>query len=122
MVDDFEVFQTEEPGFRIVIAMKTCEAPLRYVSEIEKNLKTFNYQGSVLIDQLLHSGNTSERFISARFDGERFEATSFKFTSVQRRHQVRQYMNSILRNNPESIHVTLLSDAQKRLILAGLDI
>lgn len=119
---EFEVFRTEEPDFKIIIAMKTCEAPLRYVSEIGKYLKSSNYIGSVLIDQLLHSGNTGERFISAMFNGERFENNSFEFTPIQRQHKVRQYMNSILRNNPESLHFTLLSDAQKQLILAGLDI
>lgn len=119
---DFEIFQTEEREFGIVIVMKTCEAPLGYVSEISKCLKSFNYKGSVLIDQLLHSGNTGERFIGAMFDGERFESSSFRFTHVQHRHKVRQYVNSILRSDPESIHLTLLSDAQKQLILSGLDI
>lgn len=119
---DFEVIRLEDSGFGVVIAMKTCEAPLKFISEFSGSLKFFNYQGTVLIDQLLHSGNTNERFIMAEFNGEKFIDDSFRFAFIQRRHKVRKHMCSILRNDPESIDLTLLSNVQKQLILKGLDI
>lgn len=118
-MENFDIFKADDNLFEMVVVMKICEAPLEYLSEISDSLKSINFKGFIAIDQMLHSGNTGERFIVAFFDGLQFQKDSFEFRNVSRRSAVRKYICDMLRTDPEVIALTILNEAQKRLISKG---
>ena len=69
-----ETFELVEEKENILVVMKTSEPPFDYLAEIEASLREKHYIGVVMIDELLHSGNTEERFIQGYFDGAKFDS------------------------------------------------
>lgn len=116
---NFDALKIDENCLEILIVMKTCEPPFNYLSAISQYLKSTSFSGTVVIDQLLHSGNTNERFIVVLFDGEQFLKSSFEFKIIDRRSQIRKYICDFLREDPEAIDFTILNQSQKRLISKG---
>ena len=76
-MNNFEITFLKEEN--ILIFMKTSEAPFDFLGEMEMALTDIHYRGSVVIDELLHSGNNDERFIIGYFDGGRFKDEEFHF-------------------------------------------
>ncbi len=118
-MDNFYVFETTDTSFQRVVVMKTCESPFDFLQEISTYLELTKFQGSVIIDQLLHSGNSEERFIIGFFDGKKFQKDSFAFKHFDRRSQIREYICTVLRDEQAIIDVAILNKAQKRLIAKG---
>lgn len=114
----FDIYKLDNFSSEILVAMKTYEPPLDYLGDIRFSLKSINFSGMVVIDQLLHSGNTSERFITAFFDGENFKRDSFEFKEFDRRSEIRKYVCEFLRNDLETMDSTL-NQTQKRMISKG---
>lgn len=85
--------------------MKTSEPPFDYISEIRSSLVKMNFKGWILIDEMLHSGNTDERFIKGYFDGNKFEENRFAFEHVERRSKLREYMCLYLYKDEESLEL-----------------
>lgn len=117
-MENFNIFN-QGGNYGIVVVMKTSEPPFDYLSELSTHLKLIKFQGSVVIDQLLHCGNTNERFIVGYFDGEQFQKNSFSFETVDRRSPIRKYICDFLRDDQEVIDLTILNQSQKRLISKG---
>ena len=63
---NYDIFNVEEQDVKLVIVMKTSESPFDYAADIQEQLKNRGFVGTFLIDELLHSGNTDERFIKGR--------------------------------------------------------
>ena len=62
-MNNFEIIKLNNVEDNILIVMKTSEPPFDFLSEMEEALRNIQYLGYVTIDELLHSGNTEERFI-----------------------------------------------------------
>lgn len=104
--------------YKFLIIRISSDALLSEKNEIVLDLKLKNIEkGKVLLDTLLHSGNTDERFVEAYFDGEKF--TSLKYIVIEKRHTIREKTCQILRNIPNSIEYSILSNTQKKLIQKG---
>jgi hypothetical protein len=71
-MDNFQLYDNVENEDNLLVVMKTYEAPLQFLKEIGDELKSRNYEGKIIIDQLLHSGNTEERFIICSFSNNSF--------------------------------------------------
>ena len=99
--------------------MKTHEAPLQYLEEMTDAFVDRKFNGVVLIDELLHSGNNEDRFIKAFFDREKFEKKSFSFENIERRSEIRKISCESLWNKYEIIDYSILNNAQKCLINKG---
>ncbi len=78
-MNNFDMIVISEEKENILVVMKTSEPPFDYLAEIEASLREKHYIGVVMIDELLHSGNTEERFIQGYFDGARFDSGQFAF-------------------------------------------
>lgn len=116
---NFDVFKVDDNMFELLVVMKTCEPPLDFLPEIGEYLKEIKYKGFIAIDQMLHSGNTEERFIVAFYDGEDFIKESFKFENINRRSAIRKHGCDILRSKPEINRMGILNQTQRRLITKG---
>lgn len=116
---NFEIIVTNEKGVDILVVMKTSEPPFDYISEIRSSLVKMNFKGWILIDEMLHSGNTDERFIKGYFDGNKFEENRFAFEPVERRSKLREYMCLYLYKDKESLELSALTSRQQKLIKQG---
>lgn len=116
---NFDVYKIDNDKFAFVIVMKTYEAPSYYLDEINQYFQSLKFKGSILIDQLLHSGNNNERFIGAFFDGAMIDKKSLSFEVVDRRDSIRKYICEYLRNDSGLLELTLLNGTQRKLISKG---
>lgn len=89
-MDNFEITVLKKEKENILIFMKTSEPPFDFLEEMETALTDIHYKGNVVIDELLHSGNNDERFITGYFDGNRFESGEFNFKLVMKKSELRE--------------------------------
>lgn len=118
-MNNFDMIVISAEKENILVVMKTSEPPFDYLAEIEASLREKHYIGVVMIDELLHSGNTEERFIQGFFNGNSFENGKFKFTVIEKKSKLREYACEFLRKDIELLHFTGLTGRQQRLIECG---
>ena len=99
--------------------MKTSEPPFDYLAEIEASLRERCYIGVVMIDELLHSGNTEERFIQGYFDGVQFDSGKFAFEPVPKKSKLREPVCFYLYQDRESLEYSILTTRQQKMIEHG---
>lgn len=118
-MNNFELINLNEENIKILIVMKTNESPFEFVKELEDKLTEIQFTGFVIIDELLHSGNTEERFISGFFDGKSFDNSKFQFENVARKSLIRNYMCEYLQSDEDLLLQSGLTFKQQKLILKG---
>jgi hypothetical protein len=74
----FDIVALHDGGYRFVIFATSGINPLSDLSAIEKELIKRDGPCNVLFDLLLSNGETSNRYITAFFDGTRFSRETFK--------------------------------------------
>lgn len=119
---DFNIYINSNGAYNAVVILKTSEAPFEILDNIAEHLIKNNFSGSIIIDQLLHSGNNSERFIAGTFDGKKFDDTSFRFEKLKKQSPERKYMCNYLRSDNDLIDFSILTNEQKNLIKHGYNI
>ena len=107
-MNNFDMIVISEKKENILVVMKTSEPPFDYLAEIEALLRERRYIGVVMIDELLHSGNTEERFIHGYFDGVQFDSEKFAFELVPKKSKLR-----------ESLEYSILTTRQQKMIEHG---
>lgn len=115
---EFDIINLTHSNSMLVI-IKTSESPFQYINDIEKSLEDIGYEGNVIIDQLLHSGNNEERFIGCYITNNKFVSTSFTFLNVKKGEQIRKYMTDYLREDAQYLDYNGLTDTQRKLIKKG---
>lgn len=118
-MSDFEIVKLNNENTEILVVMKTDDSPFEILNEIQEQLREVNVAGKILIDELLHSGNTEERFISGYFDGLLFDNETFCFENIARRDGVRNYICEYLRSDIDLLAYSCLTEKQQKLILSG---
>lgn len=107
-------------NFNALLLLANSDAPLTPIGEIEKAvLKLGN--GRILIDQILHSGNTDERFISLDIVGGKVNPSTIHFYFVPKGNDIRDVSRKILRDY-NLIEFSILSSIQKRMLEKGISI
>ena len=118
-MDNFEITVMKKEKENILIFMKTSEPPFDFLEEMETALTDIHYKGNVVIDELLHSGNNDERFITGYFDGNRFESGEFNFKLVMKKSELREPVCRFLQKDKEFLFLTGLTGKQQKLIEKG---
>ena len=113
-MNNFDMIVISEKKENILVVMKTSEPPFDYLAEIEASLRERRYIGVVMIDELLHSGNTEERFIQGYFDSEKF---AFEF--VPKKSKLREPVCFYLYQDRESLEYSILTTRQQKMIEHG---
>lgn len=118
-MNNFEIIKLNNVEDNILIVMKTSEPPFDFLSEMEEALRNIQYLGYVTIDELLHSGNTEERFIQGYFDGTRFDSGQFAFELVPKKSKLREPVCFYLYQDREGLEYSILTTRQQKLIEHG---
>lgn len=118
-MNDYDIIVLKDDETRILIVMKTSESPFEYVGELQQRLSEIKFSGGVIIDELLHCGNTEERFISGYFDGCSFDNTQFKYEQIAKKSIIRNYICEYLKSDEEVLLYSGLTSNQQKMILNG---
>lgn len=115
----FDIIELEKKNM-ILIPIFDCESPFSYLQEIALELKINDFSGTIIFDELLHSGNNDERFIECLFIGGEFLMESFHFVSIPKQDPRRRFMCFYLKEVPEFLELSGLTSQQIKLIQKGL--
>lgn len=116
---NFEIVNLNEEVAKILVVMKISESPFDFAADIQEQLKMIGFCGIIVIDELLHSGNNEERFISGFFDGNTFDNSKFRFECVSKKSRIRNYVCEYLQSDLEALRFSSLTDKQQKLISHG---
>ena len=109
-----------EGTYTAIVVIKTSDSPFDLLKSISEVLANQKIEGLVLIDQLLHSGSGSERFIEAKFENGLFNMTSFRFVSIPKNSRLRAVVCNWLREDLERLEYSDLTAAQRKMIRQGI--
>lgn len=118
-MNNFDIVNLDDNDIKILIIMKTCDSPFDFVNELQEKLKTIDFSGLFVIDELLHSGNNEERFIRGFFDGNSIDNSKFRFEYIAKKSIIRSYMCNYLKSDLEVLNYSGLTDKQQKLISHG---
>lgn len=107
-----------EQTYAYLIIMCTSHSPYDYISDISKSLDS-EKSGTILIDQILHVGNTEKRFMAFQFNGNEIE--SGDFVSIKKDSKIRKLTCDFL-NNSGLVNSSTLTSIQSRMIKKGIAI
>lgn len=118
----YKIEYVKDGIYSALVIVLTYQNILVNLKEIEKELAHNNISGKIIFDNFLKSGNNSERFIVAYFDGEKFDKQSFEFTFLKRTDSIRMLSCSLLREYKKVIDMSILDKFEKDLLINGLSI
>lgn len=118
-MNNFDIINLDDQNVKILVVMKTCDSPFDFVNELQEQLKMIEFSGIFVIDELLHSGNNEERFISGFFDGNAFDNSKFRFENIAKKSIIRSYICEYLKSDLEVLNYSSLTDKQQKLISHG---
>ncbi len=75
-------FEIIKRGNYMFIQSVSYNNPINNLNQVAKELRKYKYEGNVIFDLLLSTGNTSNRFLVSRFLNRNFETKSFKKTQI----------------------------------------
>ncbi|WP_291560738.1 MULTISPECIES: type II toxin-antitoxin system RnlB family antitoxin [unclassified Clostridium] len=118
----YKLIDNIDVDYKPFIIELCCEPPTLLLNNIENDLRIKKIKGRILIDCLLYTGNSKDRFIEAYFNGTKFEDDSIKIVEVERGNKFRKITSDFLREEVEILDYSILTTVQKKLILKGLNI
>lgn len=107
-----------EPLYSYLVIMCTSHSPYDYINDISQKLDT-SKSGFILIDQILHVGNTEKRFISFQFNGNKLKNSDF--VNIKRDSKIRKLTCDFL-NETGLVDSPILTSIQSRMIKKGIAI
>lgn len=72
-MDEYTILRTNEEDYNRLVLCLSSESLLAYIEKIEQTLAEDNLNEKVLIDQLMITGNGSNRFMSVSFSHGKFD-------------------------------------------------
>ena len=108
----------DEQKYAYLIIICTSHSPYDYIGDISKNLDTAK-SGTILIDQILHVGNTEKRFMAFQFNGN--EIKNGDFVTVKKDSKIRKLTCDFL-NTSGLVDSSTLTSIQSRMIKKGIAI
>ena len=72
-MDEYVIIKTNAEGYDRMVLCFSSESLMTYIRKIEQTLAEDNSDGKVLIDQLLITGNGTNRFVSVSFSHGKFD-------------------------------------------------
>lgn len=113
--------RTVEKPYAAVIVGTSSESVHSFWKELEDDLKKENINGKVLVDCLLHCGNSNDRFFEIDFN-KKLEKSSAKSVILDRESHFRRLANQMVAKNPQIIKNSILNDYQKKLLLKNISL
>jgi len=104
--------------YAYLIIICTSHSPYDYIGDISKKLDTTR-PGTILIDQILHVGNTEKRFMSFQFNGN--ELKNGDFVNIKKDSNIRRLTCNFLKDTG-LVESSILTSIQSRMIKKGIAI
>lgn len=118
----YEIIELENSEYNSLVIMCNANSPINYLSSIYNELKKKNVNGKILVDEILHVGNTCKRFISFEFDNNlSLDDIKMNFVNIKKDNELRKISCDYLRQN-DLLEYSILSSIQKRMIGRGITI
>ncbi|WP_099329409.1 type II toxin-antitoxin system RnlB family antitoxin [Clostridium paraputrificum] len=112
----------DDSEYTNLIIMCNANSPLDYITMIKEDLMKFDINGKVLIDQILHVGNTNKRFISMAYSKNDLEKNEeMEFANISKSSLIRKISCDYLKDNG-LVEFSILTSIQKRMINKGISI
>lgn len=112
--EQYKILKTNAEGYDRLVLCLTFESLLSYIHKIEKALSETETDGTILIDQLLITGDGANRFISCSFSKGKFD---FKTAhTVTPEEYYRKETVEFLHDNYCYVENSILTDAQRQKI------
>ena len=106
----------DEQKYIYLVIICNSNSPYDYISDIAKNLDAEN-TGIILVDQILHVGNTEKRFMEFQYNGS--EIKNGDFVNIKKDSKIRKLTCDFL-NNTGLIDGSILTSIQSRMIKKGI--
>ncbi|MGG3990066.1 type II toxin-antitoxin system RnlB family antitoxin [Bacillus smithii] len=120
---NFDLERLENSDYKFMVYSTSFETPFSSLEEITEQLRQRNNGTSnckVIFDLLLSIGNTSERFVEARFDGESFDRSSFKYIKLNKKHYLRMKSRDFYSKHLFLLENSVLNSTQIKLLSKGI--
>lgn len=105
-----------------LIIMCNANSPFDYINEIEEDILKLNDERVILIDQILHVGNTDKRFIKFSYELDDTKVNrKCEFVNIPKRSELREISCNYLKEN-KLVDYSILTSIQKRMINKGITI
>ncbi len=114
----FKIYNLNADLYNCMVICLTYESIFSYIDALQKAISDSGVKdGTVLIDQLLISGNGKNRFLTIKYSNGSFDYTSAKNTEANiKYHQITSYE---LKNDESLLENSILSNNQISLIKKG---
>ena len=114
----FKIYNLNADLYDCMVICLTYESIFSYIDALQKAISDSGVKdGTVLIDQLLISGNGKNRFLTIKYSNGSFDYTSAKNTEANiKYHQITSYE---LKNDESLLENSILSNNQISLIKKG---
>ena len=116
---DFVIKKTENSFVKYVVFGITAESPIFLLDEIKKEL-ILSVGDKVLFDQLLQTGNTTNRFLMLTYGVDDFNLSSANNINASSIGVAeKSVISDFLRENDKILKYSILLNEQKELITSG---
>lgn len=119
---NFMIVSLSNFKFQCMVLATSYENPLENLEEIETDLKSENYEGSIIFDMLACLGDNNNRFLSCYFDGHNLDLTTLEEVKIEKSNQIRKLSRDSLISRKEYLDLTVLTNLQKKLLSSGVAI
>lgn len=117
----FDVIELDSTSdFSYLLVLKSHTAPSHWLKT--EKIFDLNFSGQIILDRMLHVGNSKDRFIIYSICDGNIQNYNGKVLELDRKDPLRVLSNSVLRNYPELVSNSILNSSQKKLLLHGLSI
>lgn len=118
----YDIIKLEDSEYNGLVIMCSANSPKAYLSLIYSELKEKNVHGKIIIDEILHVGNTNKRFMYFEFnENSLLDDVKIKFVDIKKGNTLRKISCEYLRVNG-LVEYSILSSIQKRMINIGIAI
>lgn len=118
----YDIIKLDNLEYNSLVIICNANSPVDYLPSIYNELKEKNIEGKILIDEILHVGNTNKRFISFEFDNDiSLKDIKMNFVNIKKDNELRKISCEYLRKN-DLLEYSILSSIQKRMMRRGIAI
>jgi hypothetical protein len=119
----YELLTVNYNEYKFLVLSTSFETPLNHINEITTELsENGSNDYKVIFDMLLSIGNTSERFVEAKFDGDKLNQSSFNYIHVNKKDDLRKISTQFLKENCYLLDNSVLNSYQKKMVSKGITI
>jgi len=118
--EHFEIVRLKNNEHAYLIILLTHYSPSHLLIEEVKFSPDFD--GKILLDRMLHVGNSNDRYVSYDVCEGNIKLDTIQRERFDRKNDIRMLGNSYYRKYPELIKNSILNSSQKKLLLHGLSI